>query len=56
MYADDVIVLIKHLKDVDVLFKLTNSFNHLSAARQIDDWQKSEALAVGSTSPKLILS
>lgn len=45
-YADDVIVLIRKLKDVDVLANLTILFNRLSVARV--NGQKSKAHAVGS--------
>ncbi|TWW74405.1 Transposon TX1 uncharacterized 149 kDa protein ORF 2 [Takifugu flavidus] len=44
-YADDLIVMVRSQRDVDVLSNLTVLFNRLSAARV--NWQKSEALAVG---------
>ncbi|TWW54318.1 Transposon TX1 uncharacterized 149 kDa protein ORF 2, partial [Takifugu flavidus] len=44
-YADDLIVVVRSQRDVDVLSNLTVLFNRLSAARV--NWQKSEALAVG---------
>nr|BAC82605.1 pol-like protein [Tetraodon nigroviridis] len=44
-YADDVVILTQNQSDVDVLSRLTDSFNVLSSARV--NWRKSEALAVG---------
>ena len=44
-YADDVVVLIKTQRDVDILANLTVLFNTLSSAKV--NWAKSDALAVG---------
>ncbi len=44
-YADDVIVLVKNQRDIDVLNETVVSFGKLSSAKV--NWRKSEALAVG---------
>ena len=44
-YADDIIVMVKDQKDVQVLGDIVEKFGRISAAKV--NWEKSEALAVG---------
>lgn len=50
-YVDDLVVILKDQKDIDVLNKITKDFRLLSSAKI--NWNKSEAILVGNWLGKL---